>query len=109
MASLTIDNELSEKAAKVFAKEGLSLKDAVDRFLRDKVKKDVSLKTTNDDIDEYYSGSSPMMLALRKVAKACEGAAEKAGFKTEEEFNDYFFNEFRPAFLEERKKEKGYA
>ncbi|MBP3722480.1 MAG: hypothetical protein J6I62_04415 [Selenomonadaceae bacterium] len=87
MASLTIDNELSEKATKAFAKEGLSLKE-------------------KDEI-HFEVKENPYSLAYKKYEDKFKGAAKEAGFESEEEFNDYFFNEFRPAFLEERKKEHG--
>ncbi|MBP3722482.1 MAG: hypothetical protein J6I62_04425 [Selenomonadaceae bacterium] len=50
MASLVIDDELSEKATKAFAKVGLSLREAVEMFLRKCVEKGVNSK---EDIVKY--------------------------------------------------------
>ena len=107
MASLTIDNELSEKAAKAFAKEGLSLKDAVDRFLRDRVKKD-ELTFEKDINCMYENDTSPFISAFRKAQKAFEGCAEKWGFNSEEDIVKYI-KEVRRERYEQKQKEKNIA
>ena len=59
--------------------------------------------------DEFYEGDDPLLKALRKASKSLEGAAKEAGMPNVEDFEEYFFKEFRPNFLEKWKKEKGHA
>jgi len=63
----------------------------------------------HNKVFEVIEEDNPYTLAYKKYEDKFDTAAKEAGFMSEEEFNEYFFNEFRPAFLEKWQKEKGLA
>ena len=98
METLTLDPALAENASKVFKKAGLSLKEAVDMFLKETVRKN-ELPLEREEKEEYSSN----IKALRKAQASFEGCAEEWGFKSEEDIVKYI-KDLRADYYEEWKK-----